>query len=82
MQVLPLVYSPSRSPLVTSCSSFYRCPVPRYGIYGGTFFFSGLQPITLEQASMAIEGHLATSHMEVSLVGDFDTEEVGGWVVS
>ncbi|CAM9586417.1 unnamed protein product [Ectocarpus sp. 12 AP-2014] len=34
-----------------------------------------IEPITLEQASMAIEGHLATSHMEVSLVGDFDTEE-------
>lgn len=36
------------------------------------------QPITLEQASQAINGHLSTSHMEVSLVGDFDIEEVSG----
>lgn len=34
------------------------------------------QPVTLEQASRAIDVHLATSHMEVSLVGDFDIEEV------
>lgn len=34
------------------------------------------QPVTLEQASKAIDSHLATSHMEVSLVGDFDIEEV------
>eukprot|EP00752_Nemacystus_decipiens_P009435 g8434.t1 len=34
-----------------------------------------IEPVTLEQASRAIDGHLATSHMEVSLVGDFDIEE-------
>lgn len=41
-------------------------------IYG----YGRSQAITLEQASAAIEAHLATSHMEVSLVGDFDIEEV------
>lgn len=34
-----------------------------------------IEGVTLEQASNAIEAHLATSMMEVSLVGDFDVEE-------
>ena len=34
------------------------------------------QGVTLEQASKAIDAHLTTSLMEVSLVGDFDVEEV------
>lgn len=32
--------------------------------------------LTLDQVSKAINLHLATSHMEVSLVGDFDIAEV------
>ncbi|CAM9843317.1 unnamed protein product [Pylaiella littoralis] len=34
-----------------------------------------VEPVTLEQASKAINGHLTTDMMEVSLVGDFDIEE-------
>eukprot|EP00903_Cladosiphon_okamuranus_P006624 g6470.t1 len=34
-----------------------------------------IEPVTLEQASKAVDAHLATSHMELSLVGDFDIEE-------